>query len=196
MDPTTDLIFKVVVLGSTGVGKSSVLSRYTENKFDDSFCSTIGVDLKIKTVRIHNKVVKLQIWDTAGQERFQSITTSYYRGASAVLCVYDITCNQSFESLNSLLSELYSFNNCQPILYLLANKCDISERREVTEQTGIYYAKKLNAGFFECSAKTNLNVHLTFQTIAEDLYYKSGTHDLESRQSLVQYKKSRKCCST
>ena len=116
-----DYLFKLLLIGNSSVGKSSLLFRFCENVWDDNFVPTIGVDFKLKTLEVNGKKVKLQIWDTAGQERFKNITSSYYRGGNGVLVVYDITDRESFENLTSWLIEIEKNANKNVYKLLIGN---------------------------------------------------------------------------
>jgi len=115
-----DFIFKILLIGDSGVGKSCLLLRFADDKYSESFISTIGVDFKIRTVNINGKVIKLQIWDTAGQERFRTITSSYYRGAHGIIVVYDVTDRGTFTSVKQWLQEIERFA-CSSVNKLLVN---------------------------------------------------------------------------
>ena len=130
-----DYLFKLLLIGNSSVGKSSLLFRFVENVWDDSFVPTIGVDFKLKTLEVNGKKVKLQIWDTAGQERFKNITASYYRGGNGVLVVYDITERESFDNLTSWLIEIEKNANKNVYKLLIGNKCDLEDKRK--EKIGI-----------------------------------------------------------
>ena len=120
-----DYLFKILLIGDSGVGKSSVLGRFVDKVFTDTYISTIGVDFKIRTLNIDGKAVKLQIWDTAGQERFRTITTSYYRGVHAVILVYDVTDILSFNNISNWLKEVQRYAPDNAIKLLIGNKCDL-----------------------------------------------------------------------
>ena len=158
-DQEYDYLFKLLLIGNSSVGKSSLLFRFVENVWDDSFVPTIGVDFKLKTLEVNGKKVKLQIWDTAGQERFKNITSSYYRGGNGVLVVYDITDRESFENLTSWLIEIEKNANKNVYKLLIGNKKkkDLEEeiakiggstKRSLSEQRDNYlsdeYADLLN----------------------------------------------------
>ena len=136
MEEEYDYIFKVLLVGNSDVGKSSLILRYVDQIWNDVFVPTIGVDFKVKSLEIENKSIKLQIWDTAGQERFKNITASYYRGGNGVLVVYDITDRDSFENLNSWLIEIEKNANKNVYKLLIGNKCDLEDKRKVTYQEG------------------------------------------------------------
>ncbi|MCD7468899.1 Ras- protein RABC2a [Datura stramonium] len=162
-----DLSFKILLIGDSGVGKSSLLVSFISNVVDD-LAPTIGVDFKIKTLTVSGKRLKLTIWDTAGQERFRTLTSSYYRGAQGIILVYDVTRRETFTNLSDVWAkevELYS-NNQDCVKMLVGNKVDRESERAVTREEGIALAKELGGLFLECSAKTRENVQHCFEELA------------------------------
>mmetsp|Transcript_7058 Transcript_7058/g.9808 ORF Transcript_7058/g.9808 Transcript_7058/m.9808 type:complete len:209 (+) Transcript_7058:126-752(+) len=164
-----DYLFKLVLIGDSGVGKSCLLLRFADDSFTDSYISTIGVDFRFRTLKINKKTVKLQIWDTAGQERFRTITSAYYRGADGIIMVYDVTSQESFEHVDEWLNEVDRFANENTCKLLVGNKADLVEDRKVTADAARALAQRLNVQFLETSAKTSTNVTTAFQTMAEEL---------------------------
>jgi len=167
-----DYLIKLLMIGDSGVGKSCLLLRFSDDSFTTSFITTIGIDFKIKTVEIDGKRVKLQIWDTAGQERFRTITTAYYRGAMGILLVYDITDEQSFLNIRNWIRniEQHASDSVQKIL--IGNKCDMVDDRVITTDRGKELADEYGIKFFETSAKTDTNVKESFISIATDIVTK------------------------
>jgi len=167
---TYDYIFKILLVGDSGVGKSCLLLRYTDNSFSETFISTIGVDFKIKTIVVDGKTVKLQIWDTAGQERFKTITSSYYRGSHGIFVVYDITDPVSFNNVRVWLNEIAKYMQQEDYKVLLVgNKADQVSSRAVQRSEAEEYANQLDCQFFETSAKENSNVEQIFQALSKSL---------------------------
>ena len=161
-----DHIFKLLIIGDSGVGKSSLLLRFADNTFSPNYITTIGVDFKIRTITIKGHKIKLQIWDTAGQERFRTITSTYYRGTHGVIVVYDVTNGESFSNVKRWLHEIES--NCDNVQRILVgNKIDDPERRIVSESDGRRFAESMKTKFFETSAKENLNIEPMFNCITE-----------------------------
>lgn len=175
-----DYLFKVLIIGDSSVGKSSILLRYVENMFTELFLSTIGVDFKIKMLKYNDKDIKLQIWDTAGQERFKTITRSYYRGANAVIIVYDVTDIESFHHVSVWLDEMarntdQNVKNIVPIL--VGNKIDKEKMRQVSQKDGLAYANEKNIDFIEVSSKTGENVEKIFDILVPKLISKKCVVD-------------------
>eukprot|EP00164_Ancoracysta_twista_P000040 GFYU01000055.1.p1 GENE.GFYU01000055.1~~GFYU01000055.1.p1 ORF type:complete len:204 (-),score=45.49 GFYU01000055.1:376-987(-) len=168
MTESYDYLFKLLLVGDAGVGKSSIVIRYTDDKFSEDQPSTIGVDFKVHYVTSGGNKIKLTIWDTAGQERFRTLTSSYYRGAQGVILVYDVTRRETFEALPQWLKEvdLYSTNK-DAVRLLVANKVDCEEERVVTTEEGIEFARVHNTLFIECSAKTKKGIVQAFTEVVD-----------------------------
>jgi len=164
-----DFLFKLVLIGDSGVGKSCLLLRFADDNFTDSYISTIGVDFRFRTITIDKKTVKLQIWDTAGQERFRTITSAYYRGADGIIMVYDVTNQESFDHVEEWLSEVDRYANENTSKLLVGNKADLVDEKVVQEETAQRFAEKLGISFLETSAKTATNVDAAFLTMAKEL---------------------------
>lgn len=164
-----DYLFKILVLGDSGVGKSCILQRFVDRTYSEHYISTIGVDFKIRTINVDGKQVKLQIWDAAGQERFRSITTSYYRGAQGILLVYDVADAQSFSNCDLWLKEVQRFASEKVSLVLVGNKCDLKTRRVVDQIEAKQYASERDLAFFECSAKADVYIDFVFHELAKIL---------------------------
>lgn len=161
-----DHLFKLLIIGDSGVGKSSLLMRFADNTFTGTFITTIGVDFKIRTIMVNGEKVKLQIWDTAGQERFRTITSTYYRGTHGVLVVYDVTSGESFANVKRWLHEIDQ--NCDVVnRVLVGNKDDDPSRKVVLTQDAKQFAEQIGIQLFETSAKENKNVEEMFMAITE-----------------------------
>eukprot|EP00300_Choanocystis_sp_HF-7_P030543 c39402_g1_i1.p1 GENE.c39402_g1_i1~~c39402_g1_i1.p1 ORF type:complete len:215 (+),score=60.47 c39402_g1_i1:32-646(+) len=164
-----DFLIKLLLIGDSGVGKSSVLLRFADDSFTPSFITTIGIDFKIRTIELDRKNIKLQIWDTAGQERFRTITSAYYRGAMGILLVYDVTDEQSFKNTRNWVRNIDEHASENVNRVLVGNKCDMKEKKVVESSRGAALAAEFGIKFFEMSAKTNENVDECFFDIARDI---------------------------
>lgn len=168
-----NFVFKVVLIGESGVGKTNLLSRFTRNEFNHDSRTTIGVEFSTRTLTLDGHLVKAQIWDTAGLERYRAITSAYYRGAVGALLVYDITKHQSYESVDRWLKELYDHADASILVMLVGNKSDLKdEAREVPTEEAKMYADSNGLLFMETSALDSTNVELSFETILRDIYKK------------------------
>ena len=163
-----DFLFKLLIVGESGVGKTCMLLRFADNSFEENFLSTIGVDFKVRELDVDGKHVKLQIWDSAGQERFRNITTSYYRNCGGIIIVYDITRRDTFQKVTEWIEEVRKNTNNVPLL-LVGNKADLMDKRQVTTEEAQELAKKMGLVLLETSAKTALNIEDAFQTISRQL---------------------------
>ena len=164
-----DLMFKILLLGDSGVGKSSLLLRYTKNEFISDLRSTIGVEFALKYLTIDNFQLKVQIWDTAGMERYRSITNAYYKGAKGVIVVYDICRKKSFENVDKWIDDFKSKADDDAVIILIGNKSDLDEKREVSKEEAESKAQKNKFGFMEASAKDNNNVQKAFETLFHEI---------------------------
>ncbi|KCV70838.1 Ras-like protein Rab-2A [Fonticula alba] len=178
-------LFKYIIIGDTGVGKSCLLLQFTDKRFQPVHDLTIGVEFGARMISIDNKEIKLQIWDTAGQESFRSITRSYYRGAAGALLVYDITRRETFNHLASWLEDARQHSNSQMTIMLIGNKSDLESRRAVPREEGEAFARQHGLFFLETSAKTAANVETAFQQTALDIYDKinQGVFDVTNESS-------------
>lgn len=195
-----DHLFKLLIIGDSGVGKSSLLLRFSDNTFTGSYITTIGVDFKIKTINVDGQKVKLQIWDTAGQERFRTITSTYYRGTHGVVIVYDVTNGETFANVKRWLQEIDQ--NCDVVnSVLVGNKNDTPDRKVVLTEDAQRFADSMNIQLFETSAKDNINVEEMFMAITR-LVIRTKLNSIEQRNdskdivSLRDKKKKKKsnCC--
>ncbi|AQZ15221.1 YPT1 (YFL038C) [Zygosaccharomyces parabailii] len=169
MNSEYDYLFKLLLIGNSGVGKSCLLLRFSDDTYTNDYISTIGVDFKIKTVDLDGKTVKLQIWDTAGQERFRTITSSYYRGSHGIIIVYDVTDQESFNGVKMWLQEIDRYATSTVLKLLVGNKCDLKDKRVVEYDVAKEFADANNMPFIETSALDSTNVEEAFLTMARQI---------------------------
>lgn len=174
-----DYILKILTIGESGVGKTCILLRYTDNRFIKNHLTTIGkyfkififlgIDYKSKNITINSKSIKLKIWDTAGQERFRNITQQYYKNADGILLVFDVSDRSSFEKVRDWIKQIQAYTQKDQIgVVLVGNKCDV-ENREVKSDEGEALASEYNLKYFETSALNNSNIEETFQHLAQEI---------------------------
>jgi len=194
VEPRSDVTFKLLMLGDSGVGKSSLMLRYAQNRFVPQVIGTTGVDLIRKIVRVNNLLVNLQIWDTAGQERFRGITKSFYKGAHGIILTYDVTDRTSFKNIHTWIQDIQS-NGAMKII-LVGNKTDLPPQIQTAE--GQELARQYNLNFVETSARNATNVETAFLELIKELLQsppeierKSSTVKL---QSATEGKKKKRCC--
>jgi Ras-related protein Rab-37 len=195
-----NLLHKTILVGDSGVGKTSLLVQFDQGKFQGgSFAATVGIGFTNKNVNVDGTKVKLQIWDTAGQERFRSITRAYYRDAQALLLLYDVTNKASFDNIRAWLAEINEYAQDDVVIMLLGNKCDMNAERVVSREHGDRLAKEYGTAFMETSAKTGINVDLAFMAIARDLKSKKTQAPHEPKFNVQEYvdreKQTVGCCS-
>ena len=188
-----DLLFKVLLIGDSGTGKSCLLIRFADDQFSDNYISTIGVDFKIKTITVDGKTVKMQVWDTAGQERFRTITASYYRGSNGIILVYDVTNRDSFDHVSYWMQEVDRLAATDVCRLIVGNKSDLTDKRVVTTQEGEALAQQYGISFLETSARDNTNVDEMFTAMAKAMRKKQGgTTDDGANQNAVPLKAAKK----
>lgn len=200
-----NMVAKILTIGESGVGKTCILLRYTDNKFIKHHLTTIGIDYKTKDVNINNKSIKLKIWDTAGQERFRNITQQYYKGADGIVLVFDLTDRNSFEKVREWMKQIQSYTQKDSIaIVLLGNKCD-AENKAVTLQEANEIAAEFNLKFFETSAMNNINIEESFKQLSTEIINikeaKNANSDTAQNQSMNlkpslanEQKKKKGCC--
>ncbi|GFW01357.1 ras-related protein Rab-14 [Trichonephila clavipes] len=179
-------IFKYIIIGDMGVGKSCLLHQFTEKKFMADCPHTIGVEFGTRIIEVCGQKIKLQIWDTAGQERFRAVTRSYYRGAAGALMVYDITRRSTYNHLSSWLTDARNLTNPNTVIFLIGNKCDLDAQRDVTYEEAKQFADENGLMFVEASAKTGENVEEAFLETAKKIYQniQDGSLDLNAAESV------------
>jgi len=180
-----DYLFKVVLIGDSGVGKSNLLSRFTRNEFNLESKSTIGVEFATRSINVDGKTVKAQIWDTAGQERYRAITSAYYRGAVGALLVYDISKSSTFQNVNRWLKELRDHADANIVIMLVGNKSDLKHLRAVTTEESKNFAAENTLSFIETSALDASNVDSAFQTILTKIYHIVSSKSLTENTDII-----------
>ena len=197
-------MFKVLLLGDAGVGKTSLMWRFSDDVFNHTYISTIGIDFKLRTIEVLGQKVRLQVWDTAGQERFHAISVSYYRTAAGIMLVYDITRRRSFENIAKWLRKIDEHAKEDVIKLLIGNKCDMEHPRAVMREEG----EKLADEYFETSAKENESIDEAFERIVEEIMKRFvpgwgvKEKDKTAKDAVVEMKKKsrfaknkeKKCC--
>ena len=200
-----DYLFKLLLIGDSGTGKSCLIMRFADDSFNASFIATIGVDFKIKTINVDGSKIKMQIWDTAGQERFRTIVSSYYRGAHGIIVVYDVTDRQSFTKIQHWLKEIENYGTDRVRKLIVGNKCDLADKRVVDFASAKAFADELGIPIMEASARSKINVDEIFLRIARNILEKirseSSGHSSPNNTGLVRVqrpeekkKASSKCC--
>lgn len=209
-----DYLYKIVLVGDSGVGKSNLLTRFTKNEFNFKSATTIGVEFSTRTVEVKNKKIKAQVWDTAGQERFRAITNAFYRGAVGALLVYDITKHESYMNVEKWLKELREHGDSKMVHMLVGNKSDLKHLRAVPTEEAASFAEKNNLSFIEASALDSSNVDTAFENVLKDVYgilnqIQSGNQEdsgygkaskapvsikLNGKDSATAKKDDKKCC--
>ncbi|CAO1402871.1 unnamed protein product [Diamesa hyperborea] len=189
MSESYDYLFKFLIIGSAGSGKSCILHHFVENKFKEESSHTIGVEFGSRIVNVGGKAIKLQIWDTAGQERFRSVTRSYYRGAAGAILTFDVTSRESFNTLANWLNDTRTLASPHIVILLVGNKKDLDEEREVTFLEASNFAQENDLIFLETSAKTGENIEESFLKCSKTILAKieTGEIDPESIGSGIQF---------
>jgi small GTP-binding protein len=194
-----EIVYKVLLLGDSSVGKTCFLLRYCDKSFQDVHLSTIGLDYRLKSMTLkNNKNIKLQIWDTAGQDRFRAITKNYYKGANGIILIYDVTNMQTYENVKNWISQIKEEANPNVIIYLVGNKIDVpDDQRLVKAEDGQKIADEFNLPFNEASAKDGTNVNEIFQELLEQIdekYSKLEVPKGERKNQLFTGKKKKSWC--
>ena len=192
----TDLVYKILLLGDSEVGKSCFLMRYADNVFVDNYITTIGLDYKLKYIQLDSgQVIKVQLWDTAGQDRYRTIAKNYYKGSHGILLLYDVTKTSSFENIREWIKDIREEVYEKTIIFLIGNKIDIKDQIKIKTEEAQKLAEEFNIPFFEASAKSGENVDEIFKALYKkisevyvDIQQEGGTK-LSKKN-----KKSKKCC--
>ena len=195
-----DIIYKVLLLGDSTVGKTCFLIKYTDKTFQDVHMATIGLDYRLKNMTLKSgKNVKLQIWDTAGQDRFRAITKNYYKGANGIILIYDVTNPQTFDNVKGWISQIREEANQNVLIYIVGNKIDMREERKIKTEDGEKLAGDYGFPFVETSAKEGININETFEDLVEKIdsvYSKFETNNPGGikKNKLYKGKKKSGCC--
>ena len=206
-DDNYEMMFKVVLVGDSFVGKTNIMSKYLKNEFHEDSKATVGVEFGSKQFNIEGHSIKAQIWDTAGQERYKAITSAYYKGAKGAFVVYDITRKGSFESIDKWVSDLTAAADKKITIVVIGNKCDLEDQRQITKEQGEEKAGKLEVAFLETSALSGENLDKAFEMMISEIFKKcheemlsEGDVDIiEGGQDINLSKKQsnepKKCCA-
>ena len=191
-----DVKYKIMVLGESKVGKTSLIKRFTKDQFGGVYLTTVGMDFQDKIIEIEDKKIRLQVWDTAGQERFRNVTKSYFQSSHGLLVVYDITDKESFEKINFWMKNIKENAPENAKLILVGNKCDLANERQVSYEEGEKKASDYNIKFFESSAKEGTNVKEFFFYLANEIYQDEKTKGKDNKKTvqLDSKKKGKKGC--
>ena len=205
-DDNYEMMFKVVLVGDSFVGKTNIMSKYLKNEFHEDSKATVGVEFGSKQFKIEGHTIKAQIWDTAGQERYKAITSAYYKGAKGAFVVYDITRKGSFESIDKWVNDLTSAADKKITIVIIGNKCDLEDQRQITKEQGQEKATKLEVAFMETSAFSGENLDKAFEMMMTQVYKKcheemmaendieiEGGQDINLNKN-VENTEKKKCC--
>ena len=192
-----DFKVKIMFIGNSSVGKTSIIKRYSKNIFSTSYISTLGIDFESKNINIDNKTINLQIWDTAGQEKYKVLSKNYYNNSNAFIIVYDITNLESFESVMNWIDQIKENAPENVKSILLGNKSDLEEKRKISEEEGKNLAKKININFYETSAQNGANIEKAIDKLVKDVisdenFIKENTQKLARNK--LKTEKKKKCC--
>eukprot|EP01040_Poterioochromonas_malhamensis_P015327 gene15327-17142_t len=181
-----DLQIKMLMIGNVSVGKTNVMMRFAKGRFSPQYSQTIGLDFQLKTTKIEEKKIQIQIWDTSGQERFRSLTQNYYRGTNAVILVFDITNRTSFDALNGWLDEIQQNTASETEIVVVGNKSDLNSQRTVSYEEAANFARSLGMKYYEASAKDNINIDELFVGTAMDVYFTYFPDALIKRKDTIE----------
>ena len=193
----TDLVYKILLLGDSDVGKSCFLMRYADNVFVDNHMTTIGLDYKLKYIQLDSgEIIQVQLWDTAGHERYRTISKNYYKGSHGILLLYDVTKTNSFENIREWIRDIREEVYEKAIIFLIGNKIDKKEDRKIQTEQGAKLAEEFNLPFFEASAKSGENVDEIFKALYKKIseVYIELQKEKGTKLSSNKKKKKKKCC--
>ena len=203
-DDRYDYQAKILTIGESGVGKTSIISRFTKNEFSLNHLATIAIDFKLKRIQAKDKTIKLQIWDTAGQERFNTLTTGFFKGADGIILCYSIIDQHSFDCVSKWMTQIKALSPLDVKVILVGNKSDCQAERVISRDQGIHVSQLYGVPFYECSAKSGENVTEIFELMGEKVLErliakKNNLENSENMQDLLdkEAKDNRKkgCCA-
>ena len=171
-DDNYEMMFKVVLVGDSFVGKTNIMSKYLKNEFHEDSKATVGVEFGSRQFNIDGHVIKAQIWDTAGQERYKAITSAYYKGAKGAFIVYDITRKESFDNVTKWAEQLKSSADKNLTIIIIGNKVDLEDQRQIKAEEGQNKANELESAFIETSASSGTNLDKAFEMMINEVYKK------------------------
>ena len=172
MEDDYDMIFKIILIGDSSVGKTNIMNKYLKNQFKEDSRATVGVEFGSKQFEIDNRKIKAQIWDTAGQERYRAVTSAYYKGAKGAFIVYDVTRKETFDSVNRWISDILTTCDKNLTIILIGNKSDLEDQRQISKQQGEEKAKTYQLAFLETSALSGENLEKAFNMLINEIYEK------------------------
>ena len=193
--PESDFVIKILLLGDSEVGKSCFLMRYSDNVFVENYITTIGLDYKLKTVKLDSgKTIKVQLWDTAGQDKYRTIAKNYYKGSHGILLLYDITKMTSFENIREWIRDIKEEVSEKAIICLIGNKIDLTDNRKISKEKGEELAEEYKIPFFEASAKSGENVDEVFKALYKKISEVYGDLEREKGSKLNKKNKNKGIC--
>ena len=184
-DENYEMMFKVVLVGDSFVGKTNIMSKYIKNEFHEDSKATVGVEFGSKQFTVEGHSIKAQIWDTAGQERYKAITSAYYKGAKGAFIVYDVTRKQTFDSVEKWVNDVTAVADKKITIILIGNKCDLEDQRQITKEQGEEKANKLEIAFLETSALSGENLDKAFDKMMNEVYKKCHEEMLSDDVDLI-----------
>ena len=194
----SDLVYKILLLGDSEVGKSCFLMRYADNVFVENYISTIGLDYKLKYIQIESgEIIKVQLWDTAGQDRYRTIAKNYYKGSHGILLLYDVTKKESFDNIKEWIKQIREEVSEKTIIFLVGNKIDKTDLRKITTEEGAKLAEEYKLPFYEASAKSGENIEDVFNALYKKIGEVYAEFSKSNGRKLNQNKakdKKKKCC--
>ena len=194
--------YKIMLIGESSVGKSSILSRYTKNDFAGEYLTTLGIDFQDKMIEINNSKIRLQLWDTAGQERYRNLARNYFNTSNGFIIVFDVTSIDSFNAVEYWLSQINLYAPLDVKSVIVGNKIDLLEKRKVNKNDAFEMAEKNKFKYFECSAKTGEGVNDVFDTLAKEIFDSHVSHKkckilnrtISISKDDIKNGKKKKCC--